>query len=98
MIFPIILGLVALGGLLIVAKKKAPPPPRIPPIPPPVVVPYDVEELVQEIKQSESLPELDAYYRKIGELFINMEISHVEYLALYRAYESRFYELTGEAE
>ena len=97
MIFPIILGLVALGGVLIVMKKKAPPTPGIPPIPPPVVVRFDVEELVQEIRQSGSLPELDAYYRKIGELFINMEISHVEYLALYNAYYERWMELVGES-
>lgn len=98
MIFPIILGLVALGGVLIVMKKKAPPPPGIPPRIPPVVVPYDVEGLVQEIRQSGSLPELNAYYNLISGMLIKREVNHVEYMALYNAYYERWMELTGGVE
>lgn len=94
MILPVILGLAALGGLLIIAKRKAP---AFPEVIPPVIVRFDVDEMVLEIMEADSLPELHAYYIKIGSLFIDKELSHVEYLVLYRAYENRFYELTGGA-
>lgn len=97
---PIILGLVALGGLLIVAKKKAPPTPGIPPIPPPVRVRFDVDELVEKIGRAGHLDELDTYYHMISEMLIKREVNYVEYMALYRAYETRYHELMqhdGEA-
>lgn len=95
---PVII-LIALGGLLIATRKKAPEAPEIPEeLPPPVEIPFTVDELVQEIGQAQSLPELDAYYNYISELFIRGEVNHVEYMALYRAYEARFYELMGVPE
>lgn len=84
MIFPVILSLVALGGLLIVLKRTTTPP---------GVGSFDV----QEIRQAGSLPELDAYYNLIGEMLIKGEVNYVEYMALYNAYEARYLELSGEA-
>jgi hypothetical protein len=91
-LLPIILGLAALGGLLIITRKKAP---STPESLPPVEVPFDVEGLILEIEQAQTRPELDCYYYLIGERFINMEISFVEYKALYGAYKDRWYELVG---
>lgn len=96
MILPIILGLLALGGFLVLTKKEAVP--ETPELPPVVEVPYTVEDLVQEIKRAPSLVELNYYYNLIGELFVNNEINYVDYMALYAAYEARWYELTGGAE
>ena len=87
---PIILGLAALGGLLIITRKKVPPTPESPP---PVESPFDVEDLILEIKQAQTLWKLDYFYYLIGERFINMEYSYTEYKALYEAYKERWYEL-----
>lgn len=48
---------------------------------------------VGEISTAESFATLNAYYDQINELYISGRISQGEYLTLYNAYESRFYEL-----
>lgn len=92
-LIPIIVGAVIIGGVILATRKKAPPKEELPP---PVVVPYDVEDLRIAIKQAQNIFELNAYYNLIGELFINRELSHVEYSTLYSAYKERWYELVGE--
>ena len=48
---------------------------------------------VTEISMAESLAKLNSYYDLINELFIAGQISQDEYMTLYGAYETRFYEL-----
>lgn len=94
---PVIIGL-AIGGLALIlgARKAGAAPPEVPEVEiPPTEVAFPK---VDNIMAAKSIAELDTFYRLIGEQFITGQISYVEYMALYRAYETRFYELTGVTE
>jgi len=50
----------------------------------------------EDISQSESTAELDAYYELINELYLTEQINEDEYTVLYSAYESTYLEFTSE--
>jgi len=58
--------------------------------------PYYIEiPTVGNIMQSQSVAELNAYYRLVSELYITNKLTQEEYLTLYDAYYERWYELIG---
>ena len=93
---PVMLGL-GVGFLaLMLLTRKAEAAPGEPELPPPVVTPPpETFPTPDDIMAAQTLAELDAFYRLISEQLITGQINHFDYMALYSAYEIRFYELAG---
>ena len=83
---PVILGLLAVGGILLVTRKKEPTPPEIPRAEIPTV---------DEIMGARDLGELNNYYRVINGLLTIGVLDSEAYMILYYAYYERWYQLIG---
>jgi len=83
----VIAGLGVLTGTIFLATraKAAPEEPEKPSLTP----------TVDDILASKTMGDLEVYYMYIGQLYFSGQIDRATYEALYQAYVTRFYQLTG---
>lgn len=77
---------VATALIVLATRAKAAVPPEIPS----AEIPTE-----NDIMNAQSIPELDAYYDLISELFIIGKLTHDEYMELYDIYYERYHQLVG---
>ena len=91
---PVMAGAIGIGIIALVMAFK----PKDAPVKDTFVeVPFVPMDLIsqEDISTASDMDTLDAYYNRINQLYLAHHISFEQYLALYDAYERRFYELWG---